>query len=84
MSTVILLSIFWVFAATATAFLPMRYQKKIGLPLLAAAAILIVWLGVEFSWWISVAAFAAFASMFRRPLLYFWAKARGENPEIPK
>ena len=39
MSLVILLACIWVFAATVTAFLPMRLQMIPGLTLLAAAVI---------------------------------------------
>ena len=82
--TLLWASILWVFAAVATAMLPMRYQYVPGVALLIAAPVLIVLIGFELGLWISLLALAAFASMFRNPLRYFWARARGHKPEIPK
>jgi hypothetical protein len=84
MSLPVLLSILWVFAATITALLPMRRQYVPGITLLIAAPILIGWLGVVHGWGWTVLALAAFASMFRNPLRYLWARARGQNPQVPK
>ena len=80
----LIVSIAWVFAATATALLPMRHQYIPGVTLLILAPFLIIWLGVDFGWWWSAAAVLAFASMFRNPLKYFYARARGQHPELPK
>lgn len=79
-----IIAIVWVFAATATAMLPMRRQYIPGVTLLILAPVLIFWLGCDFGWIWSIAAFGAFASMFRNPLKYFYARARGQRPEIPK
>ena len=76
--------ILWVFAATAVAMLPMRRQYVPGVALLAVAPVLILWIGISVAWWAGVLALAAFVSMFRNPLRYFWAKARGQNPQLPK
>ena len=73
----------WVFAATVVAMLPMRYQYVPGIALLIAAPILILWVGISVAWWAGLLALAAFVSMFRNPLRYFWAKARGQNPQLP-
>ena len=73
----------WVFAATAVAMLPMRHQYIPGIALLVAAPVLILWIGISVAWWAGLLAFAAFVSMFRNPLRYFWAKARGRNPQLP-
>lgn len=27
---------------------------------------------------------AAFGSMFRNPLMFLWAKLRGQNPQVPQ
>lgn len=73
----------WVFAATAVAMLPMRHQYVPGVALLIAAPLLIFWIGIAVAWWAGVLALAAFVSMFRNPLRYFWARARGQNPSLP-
>lgn len=84
MSLPLLLAFLWVLAATVTAFLPMRWQAWPGLPLLVAAPVLIVWLSRAHGWWIGALALAAFASMFRNPLRYLWARARGQHWEPPR
>lgn len=71
MSTSVLVAAFWALAATAIAFLPMRRQYAPGLVLLAAAPVLIVWLGYDHGWFWSLAAVLALLSMFRNPLRYF-------------
>ena len=73
----------WVFAATITAFLPMRRQIVPGIALLLAAPVLIGWLAHDFGWLVATLACAAFASMFRHPLRYLMARARGHNPALP-
>ena len=82
--TSLLLSALWVIAATITAFLPMRLQYAPGISLLVLAPLLILWIGYDHGWLFGVAGLAAFASMFRRPLVYFYRRARGEQPEIPE
>lgn len=74
----------WVFASALVAMLPMRHQYIPGVSLLVAAPGLILWIGFDVSWWAAVLALFAFVSMFRNPLRYFLARARGERPEIPK
>ena len=82
--TLLMACIAWVFAATGVAMLPMRHQYIPGIALLIAAPLLILWIGLSVAWWAAALALAAFVSMFRNPLRYFWAKARGQNPELPK
>ena len=77
-------SCLWVLASAAVALLPMRYQYVPGVMLLVAAPILILWIGVGYSWLAAALALFAFVSMFRNPLRYFLARARGQHPEIPK
>lgn len=84
MSWSIIISSVWVLLATFTAFLPMRFQYVPGVTLLVLAPVMIIWLGADFGWGWSVAAFLGFASMFRNPLKYFYARARGQRPELPE
>lgn len=74
----------WVFASALVAMLPMRHQYVPGVALLIAAPVLIVWVGAAFSWLAAALALFAFVSMYRNPLRYFVARARGQRPEIPK
>ncbi|WP_436399499.1 DUF2484 family protein [Roseobacter sp. S98] len=76
--------IFWVLASAAVAMLPMRLQYVPGIALLVAAPVLIVLAGLTWGWWVAALALFAFVSMFRNPLRYFLARARGERPEIPR
>lgn len=79
-----LFAIVWVLVATGTALLPMRLQYMPGVTLLILAPVVIVWLGYDFGWVWAGAALLAFISMFRNPLRYFYARARGQRPEIPR
>jgi hypothetical protein len=74
----------WVLASAAVAMLPMRYQYVPGVALLIMAPFLIFWVGAVVGWWAAALAVFAFVSMFRNPLRYFWARARGLKPELPK
>lgn len=78
------LCIFWVLAASAVALMPMRYQYVPGIGLLLAAPVLIAWIGFSAAPWAALLATCAFVSMFRNPLRYLWARARGLHPEVPK
>ena len=84
MSLSVALAIAWVFASTIVAFLPMRAQYVPGFALLVAAPVLIVFLGYQHGWIAGAGALAAFMSMFRNPLRYFWRKWRGLESEVPK
>ena len=74
----------WVLAASLTACLPMRHQYAPGVALLGLAPVLILWAAMTHGWWIGAFGLFAFVSMFRNPLRYFWRRARGERPEIPR
>ncbi|MGC3936537.1 DUF2484 family protein [Roseobacter sp. EG26] len=74
----------WVFASAIVAMLPMRLQYAPGIVLLGLAPLLILWVGIDVAWWAAALALFAFVSMFRNPLRYFLARARGQTPEIPK
>ncbi len=85
MSWSVIAAVIWVFAATGVAMLPMRRQFPPGFALLIAAPLVIIWLGLDFGWLVSLGALAAFISMFRNPIRYYWRKWRGiENPPIPE
>ena len=83
MTASVIAAVFWVFAATGVALLPMRRQYAPGVVLLIAAPLLILWLGFDFGWIVSAGALAAFISMFRNPLRYLWRKWRGLDVELP-
>lgn len=77
MTTPLTFGCLWVIAAAITAMLPMRRQMLPGFTLLAAAPVLLIWIGYVHGWlWLAVGLFA-FASMFRRPLIYVARKALG-------
>jgi len=84
MTLSLLLSCVWVVLATIVAFFPMRRQYVPGVALLVMAPVLIIWLGFDYGLWLAILGTGAFVSMFRNPLLYFYRRARGENPRIPK
>jgi hypothetical protein len=80
----LILGAFWVIAAALTALLPMRTQTIPGLSLLAAAPVLLVWIGVTQGPVWSMAGLAALLSMFRHPLNYLTRKTLGlPLPELP-
>ena len=82
--TLLLASCFWAIAATIVALLPMRHQYIPGVSLLIAAPFLIVWIGIEVGYWAGILAAVGFVSMFRNPLRFFWAKARGKIVGLPE
>jgi Protein of unknown function (DUF2484) len=83
-STPLILGCLWVVASAVVAMLPMRRQMVPGLALLAAAPVLLVWIGRVHGWiWLAIALFA-FLSMFRNPLLYFLRRALGRPAPVPK
>lgn len=84
MSAALITAMLWVLAATATALLPMRLQYKPGLALLLAAPVLLIWVGVTHSAWLTIAATFGFLSMFRNPLLYIYRRIRADRLDISK
>lgn len=78
------LACLWVLASTVTALLPMKHQYRPGVTLLIEAPVLILWLGYDFGWWLSVIALFAFVSMFRNPLRYIFKRLNGDAVELPK
>jgi len=77
MSTVLILACVWVLAASALAFFPIRYQIAPGLVLLAAAPVLLVFIALAHGVVLTAIGLFALVSMFRRPLIYFYRRARG-------
>ncbi len=67
----------WVLAATITALLPMRFQYKPGLTLLILALPLLIFIGIEHSFWVVGLVLLGIISMFRRPLAYFARRGMG-------
>ena len=78
------LCIFWVFASALVAMLPMRLQYVPGVALLLAAPVLIFLIAQALGAWVAFAALAAFVSMYRNPLRYFWKRLTGQKVEIPR
>ncbi|MCB2127874.1 MAG: DUF2484 family protein [Rhodobacteraceae bacterium] len=77
MSTIAILACLWVLAATAVAFLPMRWQIAPGLALLLSAPVLIAFVIGQTNLWIGLAASFAVISMFRKPLIYLAKRLAG-------
>jgi len=71
----------WVFAATATAMLPMRLQYVPGLMLLILAPVLLYLIAVTYGVVLTLFAVFAVLSMYRRPLLYYARKITGASRE---
>lgn len=84
MTPSLIIACLWVVASAIVAFLPMKHQYRPGVVLLVAAPVLILWLGYDFGWWLSLIGLFAFGSMFRNPLIYIYRRLRGEKPEVPK
>lgn len=73
-----------VFASVIAALHPMRFQYVPRRALLLAAPARIFWIGSVIGWCAAGHAIAAFVSMYRNPLHYVLARARGLQPELPK
>ncbi len=69
----------WVLASTIVAMLPMRLQFPPGVVLFASAPALILWLTLDFGWFIGALAIAAFVSMYRNPIRFYWRKWTGQE-----
>lgn len=82
--TLLWASVLWVIASACVALLPLRYQYVPGVALLVCAPVLILWIGRDVGWWAALLALAAFVSMYRRPLRYFWSRLAGRKPERPR
>ncbi|MGV6848219.1 MAG: DUF2484 family protein [Marinibacterium sp.] len=76
MTMTIAFAALWVIASTIVAFLPMYHQIRPGILLMAAAPFLIALLGMDYGPLVAGLATVAFLSMYRNPLVYFWARLR--------
>jgi len=83
MSLSLTLAALWALAATVVALLPMRLQYVPGVALLIAAPFMVGFIGYQHGLWLALAGLAAFVSMFRNPLIYFYRRARGQKPKLP-
>ncbi|MEC3863193.1 DUF2484 family protein [Mesobacterium sp. TK19101] len=79
MSTALTLACLWVLAATGVAFLPMRVQRVVGLPLVIAVPVLLYLIAKTHGLLITLACVAAVVSMLRRPLAHLWKKLTGRQ-----
>lgn len=79
MSLALIFACLWVLVAALVAFMPMKIQMIVGLPLLIAALGIIGWIGARHG--VGLAAIGVFAviSMFRKPLVYYWRKLINKN-----
>ena len=77
MSMTIAYAVIWVIASTIVAFLPMPYQIRPGILLMATAPAVIFLLAADFGPLAGGLATVAFLSMYRHPLRYFWSRMRG-------
>lgn len=78
MSLSLILGVLWVLAAACVAFLPMRRQYIPAFALLILAPFLIGFLGYQHGiLWVLIGT-AAFASMFRNPLIFLFRYATGQ------
>ena len=84
MNIILIFACLWALASAVVAMLPMRYQYVPGFALLLMAPVLIVLIGLQYGWGFSVLGAAAFVSMFRNPLRYFYQRFRDRHPEVPK
>ncbi len=84
MSLSLIAGCLWVLIAAFVAMLPMRLQYTPGILLLILVPFGLAWIAHDHGWGYALAGFLAFASMFRNPLIYYWRRARGHTPEVPK
>ncbi|MGI3184816.1 DUF2484 family protein [Nioella aestuarii] len=81
MTISLILACIWVVAATIVAFLPMRLQYVPGLTLLILALPLLVYIGIQHSFWVVLLAIGGLVSMFRRPLWFLGRRLVGRLRE---
>lgn len=72
----LLAAILWVFATTGVAMLPVERHYVPGRILLFVAPFLLVWLGIDLGWGAVAFGLFAVASIYRRPIRYYWGKFR--------
>ncbi|MGR3624136.1 DUF2484 family protein [Pseudophaeobacter sp.] len=74
-------AILWVFATSFVAMLPVERHYLPGRILLLLAPVLLIWLGWEHGWGAVAFGLFAVASMYRRPIRYYWAKLRQKKED---
>ncbi|MEM9580845.1 MAG: DUF2484 family protein [Pseudomonadota bacterium] len=84
MSLSLTLGALFVLVSAIVALLPIRRQMVPGGTLLLAAPLLLAFIGYQHGWIWFALGLAAFVSMFRNPLRYLWARAKGDRSELPK
>jgi len=84
MSLSLILAAIWAIAGTIVAMLPMRRQMWPGGALLLTAPGLLIFIGVQHGLWVTLLGLLAFASMFRRPLIYLVRRALGLPAHLPR
>lgn len=82
--TLLWVCVLWTFASAAVAMLPMRQQYLPGAFLLLCAPVLLVFIALQVGWFMALLGLAAFVSMFRNPLMYLYARLKGQRPELPQ
>ncbi len=79
MALSLILACVWVFASTIVAMLPMHLQFPPGVVLFASAPALILWLSLDYGWFVGILAAGGFVSMYRNPIRYYWRKWTGKE-----
>lgn len=80
----LILAFIWVVASAITAMLPMRRQYIPAVTLLILIIPLLIFVGYQNGWWVSLIAVFAAISMFRHPLRYIIRKMLGLPVSLPK
>ena len=80
----LILACLWVVGCSITAMMPMKYQIYPGLPLLIATPFMLAFLGYQYGIWLVLVGVVAFASLFRKPLIYFIRRALGWPTQHPR
>ncbi|MEO0991240.1 MAG: DUF2484 family protein [Pseudomonadota bacterium] len=83
MSVSLIVGCVWGLTAAIVALLPMRRHYVPGVALLVSVPVLLGWIVWDHGALVFALGLCAFTSKFRNPLIYFWRRARGDQPEVP-